>query len=374
MNEKYYSIFDGTAFPAGERRRRRLAVLFLCVGISWVLWCVVSVPYYRTLPVSALWREIPWNLFEHLVETILLAGASLYLNRLVLRAFWRRSKSFYSLMLLVVLVFSVCILLSLGVALFYQAVYPAKEDIFWRAFYTDSAMTSVLSAAVMISFMVSRHEEEHLAHETAVAQVHAAELVQLQSKLDKLALQADNHFVFNTLNVLYNLISVRPDDARDFTLKLARIYRYLLSCDARKIISVGQEIAFTKDYLSLIDYRYPGVRYQVDPQLDSCEGFLPPVSVQMMVENVLKHNRHGEKEDLRIHVYLQDDYIVVENNILPRLDTPEESGHGIQNLSSRSELLCGKKVKVENNGACFRVFIPLISLKDVDADYEGIHH
>ena len=94
----------------------------------------------------------------------------------------------------------------------------------------------------------------------------------------------------------------------------------------------------------------------------------------MMVENVLKHNRHGEKEDLRIHVYLQDDYIVVENNILPRLDTPEESGHGIQNLSSRSELLCGKKVKVENNGACFRVFIPLISLKDVDADYEGIHH
>ncbi len=104
------------------------------------------------------------------------------------------------LVLLILAVFN--ILCAYGVAAFYRWVYPENPTVFWRVFYSDSAMTSVLSTACLISFLVSRHREEELAKQESDAKAKAEELIALRSKLDSLALQADNHFVFNSFNTL----------------------------------------------------------------------------------------------------------------------------------------------------------------------------
>ena len=93
--------------------------------------------------------------------------------------------------------------------------------------------------------------------------------------------------------------------------------------------------------------------------------FVVPVSVQMLVENAMKHNRHGEGAGLHIRIYREGDRIFVENNILPRLDIPEKSGRGLDNLRSRYELLSKKTIIIDNNGGTFRVGLPLLKANDI---------
>ena len=110
---------------------------------------------------------------------------------------------------------------------------------------------------------------------------------------------------------------------------------------------------------------HSGVSAEIAGNLDGVSAYVVPVSVQMMVENALKHNRHGAEASLTIRIYKDGDRIVVENNILPRFDSPQKSGHGLKNLSSRYELLSGKQLTIENDGKTFRVGLPLLNSNDI---------
>ena len=365
-----FSILDSFQASPKERRRRHLLVLLAAIAISWTLWCIVSIPYYRDLSGAAFWKEIGIDFAEHIVEATLLIELSLLLCLVLVRFFWNRIRSFWQLiaMLLILAVFN--ILCAYGVAAFYRWVYPDNTTLFWRVFYSDSAMTSVLSTACLISFLVSRHHDEEVAKQEAEAKAKAEELIVLRSRLDSLALQADNHFVFNSFNTLYNLIPVNPDDAQKFTLHLSRIYRYLVSNTERHLVPLNAELDFTRDYIDMLRWRYQGVTAEISPELKTADGYVIPVSVQMLVENALKHNRHGANNPLSIKVYSEGDSIVVSNNILPRYDTPAESGHGLSNLSARYKLLSGRDIVIEKTDDCFKVSLPLL-IKDEMTDDES---
>ena len=361
----YFSIFDTYNTSKEERRRRHLTVVLLAIAVSWALWCVVSIPYYKSLNGLALLKELGVDLAEHIVETTVLIELSLLFCAAVARIFWKQEKTFVRMLLMVLIVALFNVLCAYGVAVFYRAVYPENTTLFWRVFYTDSAMTSVLSTACLISFLISRHRDEEEAKAAAEVQATEEELAALQSKLDALALQADNHFVFNSFSTLYNLIPEEAEDARTFTLSLSNIYRYLMMNASTHIVPLQKELAFTKEYLNLINYRYSGVSAEIAGNLDGVSAYVVPVSVQMMVENALKHNRHGAEASLTIRIYKEGDRIVVENNILPRFDSPQKSGHGLKNLSSRYELLSGKQLTIDNDGKTFRVGLPLLNSNDI---------
>ena len=361
----YFSIFDTYNTSKEERRHRHLTVVLLAIAVSWALWCVVSIPYYKDFSGLALLGEVGVDLAEHIVETTVLIELSLLFCAAVVRIFWKQEKSFIRMLMMVLIVALFNILCAYGVAAFYRAVYPENTTVFWRVFYTDSAMTSVLSTTCLISFLISRHHDEEEAKTQAEMQAKEEELAALQSRLDSLALQADNHFVFNSFSTLYNLIPEEAEDARTFTLNLSNIYRYLMMNASTHIVPLQKELAFTKEYLNLIGYRYSGVSAEIAGDLETENAYVVPVSVQMMVENALKHNRHGEGAGLHIRIYKEADWIIVENNILPRLDTPEKSGRGLENLGSRYELLSGKKLTIENDGKTFRVGLPLLDVNGI---------
>lgn len=266
----YFSIFDTYNTSKEERRRRHLTVVLLAIVVSWALWCVVSIPYYKDFIGLALLGEVGVDLAEHIVETTVLIELSLLFCAAVVRIFWKQEKSFVRMLLMVLLVALCNILCAYGVAAFYRAVYPENTTVFWRVFYTDSAMTSVLSTACPISFLISRHRDESEAKAAAEVQAKEEELAALQSRLDSLALQADNHFVFNSFSTLYNLIPEEAEDARTFTLNLSNIYRYLMMNASTHVVPLQKELAFTKEYLNLIGYRYVCV------SLSQLEGELNP--------------------------------------------------------------------------------------------------
>ena len=147
----YFSIFDTYNTSKEERRRRHLTVVLLAIAVSWALWCVVSIPYYKDFSGFALLSEVGVDLAEHIVETTVLIELSLLFCAAVVRIFWKQEKSFIRMLLMVLIVALFNILCAYGVAVFYRTVYPENTTVFWRVFYTDSAMTSVLSTACLIS-------------------------------------------------------------------------------------------------------------------------------------------------------------------------------------------------------------------------------
>ena len=124
------------------------------------------------------------------------------------------------------------------------------------------------------------------------------------------------------------------------------------------------------DYVSVIRYRYSGISVSVDEGLAGIHGYVCPVSLQGLVENAVKHNRHGKENRLEISIRRDDEEVVVSNNLLPREDEVPGIGAGMDILKDRYSLLTDKEVKITEDEAYFEVRIPILYLEDLD--YESI--
>ena len=214
-----------------------------------------------------------------------------------------------------------------------------------------------------------RHRAKHLLIRKRLKE---EENILLHSKLKNLSLQTNNHFVFNSFSTLFGLIKTSPEDAEIFLQGLSRIYRYLVSNGAKSIVELKDELSFVNDYARLVQFRYTGISIHIDPLLFSVDGFVCPVSIQGLVENAVKHNRHGKENQLTIDIHQRVNSIVVTNNILPREDQVSSTGSGLTNLKERYSLLTEQEIMIFDDGGRFEVCIPILfyeDLKDESIDY-----
>ncbi len=172
--------------------------------------------------------------------------------------------------------------------------------------------------------------------------------------------QVNPHFLFNSLNTLSSLISTRPEIAERFTNKLASIYRYILENSTKQKVPLLSEIAFIKDYFELQRIRdEEKIEITFDlPDADKYE--IIPVSLQILVENAIKHNAATRESPLVIKTTLVDNCVIVRNN-LQRMATQQESTKiGLKNLSERVRLTSGEKLIIEETADEYIVKLPLI--------------
>jgi len=176
--------------------------------------------------------------------------------------------------------------------------------------------------------------------------------------------QVNPHFLFNSLNVLGNLIDLDPDRAKDYTGQLADFYRNLLMLKDQEIVPLLKEIEFVKRYVFLQKIRF-GDNFVVNFYIpENIEGELIPLSLQMLIENSVKHNEISMEHPLEIVVGIDDrNYIFVENNLNPRNDVQHSNKIGLSNLKERYRYLTGKELEVSKNDNFFRVSLPLIKLE-----------
>jgi LytS/YehU family sensor histidine kinase len=186
----------------------------------------------------------------------------------------------------------------------------------------------------------------------------------VQAQYSSLRNQVNPHFLFNSLNALTHLVHQNPDQAVKFIKQLSEVYRYVLATRDQELVSLSEEIQFLTSYMYLQQIRF-GEKLQLIMELGERQGRVAPLALQMLMENAIKHNIVSEEHPLRIRVYRQEDYLVVENNRQQKKTLAEESsGVGLENIRKRYEFLSALPMKVEEQPDSFKVFIPMIATKE----------
>ena len=171
--------------------------------------------------------------------------------------------------------------------------------------------------------------------------------------------QLNPHFLFNSLNTLIAEIEYDPANAVHFTKNLSNVYRYVLQCQEKPLITLGEELEFMKAYLFLHKVRLGDcIHCDTDIPQDELDRLLPPLTLQLLIENVIKHNSITPGKPMSIRIGLEGDYLVVSNPIHPRKSTTSE-GVGLRNLANRCKLLTGKEIGISEKYGVFTVKIPL---------------
>ncbi len=188
---------------------------------------------------------------------------------------------------------------------------------------------------------------------------------QQNAKIRFLQEQLNPHFLFNGLNTLLSEIDEEPERAKSFTVRLADVYRYNLHVQEKKTISLLEELRFLDSYIYVHKARLENglVVNKVYPKnIDLNRLRVPPLALQILVENALKHNAASEKCPLELKVEISEDvkYIVVSNNIIPKKNLKKSLVGGLRNLSERYRLISGDDIFVVRSKEFFSVRIPLL--------------
>ena len=182
------------------------------------------------------------------------------------------------------------------------------------------------------------------------------------AQFDALKNQLDPHFLFNSLNVLTSLIDENPDNAQRFTTSLSKVYRYVLEQKNKELISVDEELKFARTYVSLLKMRFEdSIVFELPEKASNPETKVVPLSLQLLLENAVKHNIVNSSKPLHIKIYEEDGNLVVKNNLQPKEVIKKSSGVGLANIQQRYKLLTNKKVTVQKTEAYFSVKIPMLT-------------
>lgn len=230
----------------------------------------------------------------------------------------------------------------------------SRIALFWNVFIavviTIVAVSIIESIDFFRSWTQSQVETERLQKEN------------IQARFEALKNQLNPHFLFNSLNVLSSLIHKDPDLAEDFVEKLSKVYRYLLENRDRKLVPLKDEVDFLKAYTFLQKSRY-GANLQIDLNITSSqdEFYLPPLTLQLLLENAVKHNVIAKDQPLIISIETDDDnYLTVRNNLQERSDREWSAGLGIANLKERYHFFTEVEPKFGTSGNQYFARVPLL--------------
>lgn len=181
----------------------------------------------------------------------------------------------------------------------------------------------------------------------------------LQLQYESLKTQVNPHFLFNSLNALTTLIEMDVPAARQFTHELSCFYRDILQLKNKEIIPLQEEIQIVKRYIYLQKIRFgDNFTYHL-PDIDNSNLMVIPLSLQMLAENVFKHNIVSSNKKVHLDIQLNGDELIITNSYYPRTDS-SDSGMGLQNLNERIKYLTNKELTIKLTDTLYSIHLPLI--------------
>ncbi|MEO8255233.1 MAG: histidine kinase [Flavobacterium sp.] len=181
------------------------------------------------------------------------------------------------------------------------------------------------------------------------------------AKFESLKNQIDPHFLFNSLNVLSSLIEENPENAQRFTTSLSKVYRYVLEQKDKELVSVAEELAFAKTYMNLLKMRFENSLFYELPTDINPEAKVVPLSLQLLLENTVKHNVVSEKRPLHIRIFVENDFLVIQNDFQKKEVLQDRQGVGLQNIINRYGIITNRKVLIIQTEQTFTVKIPILT-------------
>jgi len=186
-----------------------------------------------------------------------------------------------------------------------------------------------------------------------------------EAQLQLIRSQINPHFLFNNLNVLSGMVVRNNPEANHFIEEFSRVYRYILNNQQKELVPLEAEMDFIQPYLFLLGKRFDnGLQVQLDIPSRYNQYHVVPASLQMLIENAIKHNVVSGSKPLHITIHANgNNTLVVSNNLQPRISPAEPStGVGLQNIARRYQLISGREVQVRKTEAFFEVTLPLLTL------------
>ena len=273
----------------------------------------------------------------------------------------------------------------------FRRAFPLVKDIFWRAplSVVCGALVGFILHFVVVEVLVNGVRKMHIDQfpfhmlflsitivvvyevvsnfvELSHAEREREQLLEshLKSQLSSLKSQVNPHFLFNSLNTLLSLIPKSPKLAEQFVQDLARVYRYLLQANEKEITTLERELAFADHYFQLLKTRF-GNSISLSVQIDSSyhNYYIPSLTLQLLIENAVKHNIISPSKPLRIEIFTSmDDYplLNVRNNLQQKMSNVPSSQLGLANIIAKFNLLVDREIQVIKKDDFFLVSIPLL--------------
>lgn len=299
--------------------------------------------YLITVLVSVLYVSIYWHFYR---------GVMIYFRKRLpsLKDFGKR----VAIQSVVYVLFTLLVSLgsfAVGIHRFPQVFERPSVDIIILA---SLIITLMISSIYEVVFGVEMWKRSLIENERLQKERAEAQLISLNNQLNP-------HFLFNSLNTLTALIPRQPDTAVLFTEELAKVYRYILNMSNKKLVTVEKEMEGVRSFQYLWQKRYSeNISFDIDlPQLIK-ELHVPPLSIQMLVENAIKHNIISSENPLKVSITHKEDMIWVSNNLQVR-NTLHKNGKGLSNIIERYKYLTERHVEVTRN-EYFIVKIPVLKV------------
>jgi hypothetical protein len=221
---------------------------------------------------------------------------------------------------------------------------------------------TVLSVAVAVT-ITHVYETGYLIKARARDALHVERLehARAQAELDALRSYIDPHFLFNNLNTLSHLIADDPDRALAFNDSLAEVYRYILCNRGRDLVLLREEVAFLRQYYLLLRLRFgPALELDSDGISDLDRLLIPPISLQVLVENAVKHNSFDRERPLHLVLWVEQDTVVFRNPRRPKVLDRPSTGMGLHNLDERYRHTLSRPIAIEAGADEFTVTLPVL--------------
>ena len=232
-------------------------------------------------------------------------------------------------------------------------VFLANET--WSGYSFGLWITLTIVSIFYVIYFYNRYQKNKIKEQKVIAGAASA-------RFDALKNQLDPHFLFNSLNVLTSLIEENPDAAQKFTTSLSKVYRYVLEQKNKELVTVDEELSFAKTYMSLLKMRFEdSIIFEMPEKASNPDCKVVPLSLQLLLENAVKHNMVTSSKPLHIKIYEDGNYLVVMNNLQPKQIVKKSSGVGLENIKQRYSLLSNRKVIINQREKDFAVAIPMLT-------------
>ncbi len=227
-------------------------------------------------------------------------------------------------------------------------------------FLYPSLIIGLLTAFIILSVELSRQFFKNWKESLLEVEKYKTESVAAQ--LQNLKSQLNPHFLFNNLSVLSSLVYLDQDKAVEFINQLSKVYRYLLDNKNNELISLKEEMKFMESYFYLLKIRFgENIHFNVEIDNKSYDKCIPPLSLQILVENAMKHNQISSLKPLYISIESINDTLKICNNLQLREVYEPSSKIGIANIKVRYSYFTEKEIELLNKDNQFCVLLPLLS-------------
>jgi two-component system LytT family sensor kinase len=243
-----------------------------------------------------------------------------------------------------------------GLRLILIPLFAPELVIFQETILVLNILEGLLKGFIIMSVLYSITYFSHWQKESLENEQLRSNELELENKA--LKSQLNPHFLFNNLNTLSSLIKTNPDNADVFLQEMSDMYRYILKINDLEVVSLKEEIDFAKNYNFLLEKRF-GKNYECTIQIENYNYSLPPISLHLVLDNIVKHNRIDNQYPMRFSITQADDYLIVSNEINLKKNV-DSTGKGLNLLQEQYKFLTHTKVEISEHDNLFTVKLPLL--------------